>query len=505
MSKNKIIGLDIGSYSVKAVEASYEGGVPHIGKSVCVPIELDKKDKKNIINATRKALEGFDVRHARVASVVNSPKTGLASFSIPSMPKNEIAEAVRWELKNRLPFPVDGFVIDYEAESNSEGGYDVTVAFSPSDLIDAHLYVLREAGIIAPHLITSGFALKKFAEHAHPGAKIICAVDLGDSQSEIYIFSTPRSGQVSRILFSRKLPVAGFDITKAMAGVTISDKGRVELSADEAERIKKENGVLQPLHILSMMRPQIERLAGEISRSLDYYKTSKDAAVVDKIILFGGTARLKGIKEFFEESIGIEVVLDETGLSLELASAAGAAIGRLKGPNLIPSQVKEHTVHLRNKLYMEAGVTAVVTIAALFFVGMQIQIASLNSSIHTAKLELSAIAPVAGAQPQETDELKGRLAIVAQSLKKTVAWDEALKELSNIARQNMELTYLRGEGRTLTLKGVLLEEESKAIEEVSAFISTMQEGLFKDVTLASQKKSLATSGAYEFEIRCEVK
>lgn len=500
MSRNKIIGLDIGSYSVKAVEASYEGGVPQMGKGVCVAIEPDKKEKANVINAVRKALEGFDTKHAKVVSVVNSPKTGLLSFSLPSMPRNEIAEAVRWELKNRLPFPVDGFVIDYEAQNNSEGGYDVTVAFSPPDLIEAHLAILKEAGVAAPFLITSGFALKKFAEHTYPGSKAICAVDLGDSQSEIYIFSTPRSGQASKALFSRKLPVAGSDITKAMAGVTISDKGRVELNADEAERIKKENGVLQPLHILSMMRPQIERLAGEISRSLDYYKGIKEAVPVDEVVLFGGSSLLKGLKEFLEEHIGVGVVIGDVP-EAEAAPAIGAAMTQGKGINLIPLQIKEHAIHVRNKLYAEAGVTAIVTIMILFLIGMQLKIATFSSGIRTARLELSALSP----EMRQSTQLHEQFMLLAQSTGKTASWDEVLKELSNIVRENMEITYLRGEGKEATLKGFLFEEESRAIEEISSFISNMQEGVFKDVKLVSQKKSLATAGAFEFELRAEVK
>ena len=98
----------------------------------------------------------------------------------------------------------------------------------------------------------------------------ICLVDIGEFYTELIIV------RKKTLVFSRKIPITGKDFTKAMTKVLVSDRGKTELSLEQAEKIKCEVGippegeskiidnVISTTQILSMLRPSLEQLASEI-------------------------------------------------------------------------------------------------------------------------------------------------------------------------------------------------------------------------------------------------
>jgi Tfp pilus assembly PilM family ATPase len=90
----------------------------------------------------------------------------------------------------------------------------------------------------------------------------------------------------------------------------VSDKGKIKLSLEEAERIKREVGIppegeskmiddkILTTQLLSMIRSPLEQLVNEIDRCFDYYREESGGGKIDSLMLFGGGALLKGLQQF---------------------------------------------------------------------------------------------------------------------------------------------------------------------------------------------------------------
>ncbi|MBI2298294.1 MAG: type IV pilus assembly protein PilM [Armatimonadetes bacterium] len=71
-----------------------------------------------------------------------------------------------------------------------------------------------------------------------------------------------------------------------------------------------------------VIEPVVREIAAEIGRSLEYYRSRYEGAVVDRVVLVGGTARIDGLADFFEAELGIPVDVGDPVAPLVVSSSA---------------------------------------------------------------------------------------------------------------------------------------------------------------------------------------
>ncbi len=526
LKKDFIIGVDLGSNSVKIVQfAEKEDGL-HLLRTDLKEMKICDKETENeneILSALRYLLKGVDVKKSRIIVNINCPHTAIKKITAPYMPRTELKEGLRLEAKNYFSFTVDESLLDFEILGDIvEKGvrkYEVIVAVSPQKTVNRYLSLLGKAGINPASLICTSYALQKIAEHSHSSAiggsasggkedETRCFIDIGDLHTELIIMKG------KYLMFSRKIPVAGSDFTKAMTGTLVSDRGKTQLSLDEAEKIKREVGLpsqaeskiiddkISTTQILSMLRTPLEQLTSEIERCLDYYREESGGGRVDSVILFGGGASLAGLIQSLSESLGIEVKLGDSleGINIEkdavrerekvshrLELAIASALSGAKGINLLPPEIKEETKRTFKRSGIEATVVGAVLVLVLIYIGMRINLNNFQKKIAVAKMELSSLGP----------ELK-QVAIFGL-LAKEPYWDDVFKELSNIIPPDIYLTELSMENNVIRMHGIVNSQEPE--ESLSNFILTLERGIFKNVKLITTKE-ITGKTANEFEITC---
>ncbi len=518
--KDYIIGLDLGSTSVKIAQFTKKEGELRLVKADLREIKPTGNEalrEKEIVLVLKDLFKGINVKKSKIIASINCPKTAIKIAKVPYMPKTELRDGINLEAKNYFPFPIENSLLDYEILGDMiEKGvrkYEVVVGVSPKKTVEGYLSLLAEAGIKPASLIPCSSALQKLVEHSYVKEdKTQCFIDIGELHTELVIFKG------NTLMFSRKIPVTGRDFTKAMTGVLASDRGRMGLSLDEAEKIKRETGIppeaesktidnkISTSQILSMLRAPLERLVGEIERCFDYYREETSGAKIDSLVLFGAGASLGGLIKYLYGALGIEVKLgdvleglkvepnaiEEKGkLSYRLELAIGAALTEGKGINLLPQELKEETKRIVKRGTIEAVATAAVLILALLYIGMKIKLTNFEKRISVAKLELSSLQ--AQLKKAEAHHLAGMV------LADEPHWEHVFKELSNLIHDNVHLTSMNMRNNIITMKGIVTSEHGEEI--LSDFILTLEKGIFKNVKLVNTKDLKGRAGN-EFELKC---
>lgn len=518
--KDFIIGLDIGTSSIKIAQfAKKEDGL-HLMKvdlKEIKPIEDESLREKEIVSILKYLFREIDIKKSKIIASINCPKTAIKIAKAPYMPKAELRDGINLEAKNYFPFPIDEALLDFEilGEVVEKGvkKYQLLVATAPQKTVDEYISLLSKVGIKPSSFIPVACALQKIIENSHPKKDEVKAVlEVGERFAELAIFAG------GELLFSRKIPIAGGDLTKAMTGVLVSDRGKTGLSLEEAEKIKREVGIpaegeskiieekISTRQILSMIRPQLEQLANEIDRCFDYYREESGGSTVDSLMLFGGGATLQGLPEFLSKELGIEVKLgnpleglkinpgainEQDKVTHRLSSAIGASLNEAKGINLLPIEIKEETKRTFERATIQGVATACILILAFIYIGMRIQLTNFQKRISVTKMELSSLQ----LQLKQVKLQDFANALLADE----PYWEDVFKELSNIVPDDVYLTGFSMKNTVITMEGVIVSEEKE--EVLSDFIQALEKGIFRNVKLV-KIEDIEEKKSSEFEINC---
>jgi type IV pilus assembly protein PilM len=524
MHKNdQVIGLDIGSSSIKSARFIRKDGALHLVDLSLgeIPVFLDPASR----NARKVAflkdfMQGVDRAKTDIIVCLNCPKTMVKTITVPFMPKTELADAIKLEAKNFFPFPINNALLDFEVSGEiTESGvkkYQLMVAVSPKETVAGYLSLLEDADIKPAAMIPGSYALRSLVNALNPkGSRQISSfLDIGESQSDLTIL---KGGE---LLFSRKIPVTGTDFTRSLTEELVSERGKIKLSPEEAENIKRESGIPEPgkprtiadkisaSQITSVFMAPLEQLVNEINMCFDYLRDDFGSAKADTLVLLGAGSSLKGLAGFLGERLGMEIKL---GASLEglksgpavidkrkeilhqFVGAIGAGYRPAKGLNLLPPEMKEERESTGMNRALEIISAAAIVAAVIIYIAMKSQSGALDKKIIAVNSEFS------GLQPRIKVALTRNLA--NSLLGGEPYWEEVLKELSNKVPANIRITGLSMDNKAIRMKGLITTKED--VDLLSNFILSLEEGIFSNVKLVTTKES-AGKDSREFELTCWV-
>jgi type IV pilus assembly protein PilM len=310
---NEITGIDIGAGSIKVVRIARSGRRPKLLSAGIMELPLD----------AGKGIAGTDLRHLfsekkidRTNAVTQIPGKDLTirSFTLPKMPLSELNEAVRWEAKRHISYPLDSALVEYlivgERSEGTISKYDIVMVAAERSKVVAHLTPLNEANIKVTAVDANALALRNVFHLLEKPADVnTVIVDIGAGKTEIDIFKG------GTLRFSRCLETGGLNMTRV-----ISES--LGIGLPEAEKKKHAMNVLdlnEQDQAIPAVRTVLDGLLMEIRRSVDYYKTTFREQQVDGTLLTGGVSLMQGLKEYFVQSLEGAVELDRPfeGLSLK--------------------------------------------------------------------------------------------------------------------------------------------------------------------------------------------
>ena len=309
-SSQSLVGLDVGSSTVKAVELTSKGRSGSFELAALGVADLPSEaivqgaflNASAITEAIQEAMENGKIRSKNVAAAVSGHSVIVKKVSLPSMTRDELDEQIRWEAEQYIPFDVNEVNLDFQIleGASDEGQMEVLLVAAKKDLIDDYVQVISEAGLTPVAIDVAAFAVENaFEANYEPEGETIALVNIGAQVVNINIVSNG-------------VPCFTRDITTAGNQYTEEIQKALSISFQEAERIKlggrgAESQDVVPQEVERAIQSVTETVIGEISRSLDFYGATSADSRIEKVFLSGGAAKVSGFPEAFRERTGLPV------------------------------------------------------------------------------------------------------------------------------------------------------------------------------------------------------
>ncbi len=512
-----VIAVDVGYRDIKIVELRQKQGSSdwQLERSEILDFsrENSEEEDKAKISVLKKFFAERNIKKAKVVCLINDANVLNKRILTPLMSTPELKEAIHWKTKEYINFPLSQACIDFKiigkVEVENETKDEILVVACPQKTINDYLSLFEEVKVLPTSFVSLAIAIEhSLCEIGLKENETVAFVDLGATHTELQIFKD------KKFKFGRKLPVNCNAITKALTTVLQGPAGKIALSLEEAEIIKKECGLPLPSNdavcsktitanqVLSLIRPEIEKLVSEIEHSFYYYREEFQAGKVDRLILVGAGANLKGLAAFLSKELAIGVEVAEHAVFFAAMGAARSITEQLKTRqkeiNLLPVEIKEQNKLLIRRLAVEVIVTVFILVYSLFLLGLKVAIIGMNKRLEATKAQIYSLR-----YKQQEAYFKG---IISQIYSREPGWRDCFLELSNIIGENIYLTHLSYIKDELTLEGVVISKSDSAESILSSLLLKLEKGIFRNVNLIESKKQKDNprANSREFIIRCQV-
>jgi type IV pilus assembly protein PilM len=310
-SKKGLVGVDIGSSAVKAVELKPggRGGEFHLLKLGMEPLPPEAivdgaiMDSGAVIDAIQRLFSANKIKTNEVATSVSGNAVIVKKISLPQMTQEELAESIHWEAEQYIPFDIQDVALDYELVegSGSGGNMDVMLIAVKKDKISDYSSAISQAGKTATVVDVDVFALQNCYEVNYgidPG-RVVALLNVGASIMNINIVKGGTS------IFNRDIAVGGNQYTDAI-------QKDLNLSFEQAENLKKgarvEGAARENLG--PILQAVSENIALEIQKTFDFFKATSSEDRIDRIFLSGGTSKVQGLQDLLSDRFeaGVEIM-----------------------------------------------------------------------------------------------------------------------------------------------------------------------------------------------------
>ncbi|MGO8786738.1 MAG: type IV pilus assembly protein PilM [Terriglobia bacterium] len=304
-SKN-LVGLDIGSSAVKAVELRRKGssfelvnlGIEPLGQDTVVDGSI--MDALSVSSAIEKIFTDNRIKTKNVATSVSGHSVIVKRVTVAASTDEELYNAIPYEAQQHIPFDMTDVNLSYQGlgPSPSGNGTDVMLVAVKREKILNHTNVLSQAGKIPSVVDYDGFAVYNAfeANYEVPSDQMAALLNIGASIMNIVI------GRNGNPLFTRDVSVGGNQYTDTL-------QKELDLSFEDAERLKQGFDVSNVTQDQKgpHLRSVTEILMLEIQKTFDFFRQTASTENIQHIYLAGGTARIEGLVDQLKAEFNIPV------------------------------------------------------------------------------------------------------------------------------------------------------------------------------------------------------
>jgi type IV pilus assembly protein PilM len=302
--KIKVFGLDISDSSIKIMQIGNHNGtlwptaysILDIPKNLIVNHTISNEDKlADYISKAVRAAKGISTKYVVVS--VPETKSFVRILKLPAMPEQEVDRAIRWELEQDIPMPIEQVYLDWEVVKHDGDSFYILVMATPRDYVDSLVNSLKMANLkpVAIELESHATARALISQQAREFATLI--IDMSTTITSFVIVSG--SGYLE---YTSNVPIGGNNLTESIAA-------KLGIDLKEAEKLKIESGLLgdsKKGNVKQAILPILDNLVDEIRNVVSFHKDHSNLSKpVNKIVLCGGGAALQGLSDYISARLNV--------------------------------------------------------------------------------------------------------------------------------------------------------------------------------------------------------
>jgi type IV pilus assembly protein PilM len=335
----EFFGLDISGTSVKVVELKQGASKPQLVAygGMVLPagsMQSDAEvDLQNVSNAIREVIRKAKIQATECVAALPGSSVFTSVITLPNMPRNELAESVKWQAKQYVPSPLEEVILDWHvvgevtppgnpgaappgskrgtpAKSAPQKEIEVMLIAAPITLVQKYVKIITDAGFSSLALEIEPLSLARSVVGVRPEPVVV--LDIGQAGSEISIV------QNGVIWLNRNTTAGGGALTRAISQA-------LGIDANRAEQFKRDFGLRQDKlegQVPKAVKPVLDTLIGEIRRSIEFYRDlPTTTAELQKLVVVGGTARMPEFLPMLSGTFGLEARIGDPWANVNYPSS----------------------------------------------------------------------------------------------------------------------------------------------------------------------------------------
>ena len=303
--KKEVIGIDIGSSSVKVVQLKDNKGSFQLLNAGIFPLPPEAivdntlMDSSSVASVIKNLVASLDIKIKDVACSISGNSVIIRKIVLPTMPQEELEDQISWEAEQYIPFDINDVNMDFQIlspDGTDPSKMNVLLVASKKDIINDYVAVFSEAGMQLSIVDVDSFAVQNAFEtnHDYSSDDILALVNIGASVMNINVIKDGIT------LFTRDVQMGGNLYTEEI-------QKQIGLSSKEAEigKLLAHESTNEPL--LNVILKVNDTITQEIRRSLDFYNSTASDDRISGVFVSGGCSKVYNLINTISEQIGLPV------------------------------------------------------------------------------------------------------------------------------------------------------------------------------------------------------
>lgn len=303
--KKDLIGIDIGSSSIKLVQLLPGKDGCQLLNAGVVPLPQDAivdnslMDMPAVVEALKNLVSGLGIKSKDVACSISGNAVIIRKIMLAAMTSDELEEQINWEAEQYIPFDINDVHVDFQilgADPVDPAKMQVLLVASKKEIINDYVTMFNDAGLNLAVMDVDAFAVQNAYEMNCGGSEDVRAlINVGAGVMNINVVKGDNT------LFTRDVQMGGNQYTEEI-------QKQMGYSVQDAETRKMLASELGDSPLQEIIARVNESIAQEIRRNIDFYNST--AAHDDRIAFIsicGGCSKIHGLRDAVQSRLGMDV------------------------------------------------------------------------------------------------------------------------------------------------------------------------------------------------------
>lgn len=307
--KIKIIGLDIGSRTIKVAESEEKKNGWALKKFGMIDIEPGLiedgaiRNPEAVADAIRQLIKVNKIKEINVAISIAGFSIIVKNITVPTKDEEELQETIKFEAEQYIPFDIEDVNLDFQILGTNESNQNqmnVLLVAAKKEVVEDYVNLIKMAGLNPCVIDVDAFALQNIYEiNYETEGENVALIDIGANKTTLNILK----GNMS--VFMRDVSLGCQQINQKVVSVA-------GCSLEEAEELyqKEDPEKISTKELTEIVTAVVTDWCTEIRRAIDFFYSTYPDDQIQKIVLSGGGANIKKFRQLLavETSSEVEII-----------------------------------------------------------------------------------------------------------------------------------------------------------------------------------------------------